>query len=102
LRAKYCPKAEFKSLSDCEIIIHLYEAGYSVVEIANLLNGIFAFILLDEEKDCYYLCRDHIGIMPLYAGRDSQNNHWIASEMKALHDVCAPENKGQGFACDDE
>ncbi len=32
------------------------------------LNGIFAFVLYDEEKDEYLVGRDHIGIIPLYQG----------------------------------
>ena len=98
LRKQYCPDAKFQSLSDCEVIIHLYEAGYDMHRIANMLNGIFAFILVDESKKRWYIVRDHMGIMPLYSGRDASGAQWVSSEMKGLHDVCAVDCGGQGFA----
>ncbi|NMS18810.1 asparagine synthase B, partial [Vibrio parahaemolyticus] len=52
------------------------------------LNGIFAFVLYDEEKDQYLIGRDHIGIIPLYQGHDEHGNYYVASEMKALVPVC--------------
>jgi asparagine synthase (glutamine-hydrolysing) len=32
--------------------------------------------------------RDPIGIIPLYYGRDAEGHTWVASEMKAIEDVC--------------
>jgi len=52
------------------------------------MNGIFAFALYDREKDCYFIARDHIGIVPLYMGWDQFGNFYIASELKALEGVC--------------
>jgi asparagine synthase (glutamine-hydrolysing) len=77
----------FQTDSDCEIILALYkEKG---VHFLDDLNGIFAFCLYDEEKDAYLIGRDHIGIIPLYTGHDKDGNFYVASEMKALVDVCS-------------
>lgn len=77
---------QFQTNSDCEIILALYkEKG---VNFLDDLNGIFAFCLYDEEKDAYLIGRDHIGIIPLYIGHDKDGNFYVASEMKALVDVC--------------
>ncbi len=77
----------FQTHSDCEIILALYkEKG---VDFLDDLNGIFAFCLYDEEKDSYLIGRDHIGIIPLYTGHDKHGNFYVASEMKALVDVCS-------------
>ncbi len=77
----------FQTESDCEIILALYkEKGVDFLED---LNGIFAFCLYDEEKDAYLIGRDHIGIIPLYIGHDKHGNFYVASEMKALVDVCS-------------
>tara|TARA_Y100001960_G_C14783439_1_gene888681 strand:- start:8874 stop:10541 length:1668 start_codon:yes stop_codon:yes gene_type:complete len=77
----------FQTDSDCEIILALYkEKG---VHFLDDLNGIFAFCLYDEEKDAYLIGRDHIGIIPLYTGHDKHGNFYVASEMKALVDVCS-------------
>ncbi|CAM4305447.1 asparagine synthase B [Vibrio astriarenae] len=86
IRAKYEGKYEFQTESDCEVILALYqEFGEDLLE---ELNGIFAFILYDEEKDQYLVGRDHIGIIPLYQGYDEHGNYYVASEMKALTPVC--------------
>ncbi|GHU70977.1 asparagine synthase B [Bacteroidia bacterium] len=77
---------EFKTKSDCEVILSLYEEkGMNFLED---LNGIFAFALYDTEKDLYLIARDHIGIIPLYMGYDKENRFYVASELKALEGYC--------------
>ncbi|ARP38877.1 asparagine synthase B [Vibrio syngnathi] len=86
IRARYEDKYQFQTDSDCEVILALYqEMGADLLE---ELNGIFAFVLYDEEKDEYLVGRDHIGIIPLYQGYDEHGNYYVASEMKALVPVC--------------
>ncbi|MBE4592471.1 asparagine synthase B [Vibrio navarrensis] len=86
IRARYEGKYEFQTDSDCEVILALYQdMGADLLE---ELNGIFAFVLYDEEKDQYLIGRDHIGIIPLYQGHDEHGNYYVASEMKALVTVC--------------
>ncbi|CAH9060992.1 Asparagine synthetase B [glutamine-hydrolyzing] [Pseudoalteromonas sp. CIP111854] len=77
---------EFQTESDCEIILALYKQKGP--EFLDDLNGIFAFCLYDEEQDAYLIGRDHIGIIPLYTGRDQFGNFYVASEMKALTPIC--------------
>jgi len=86
IRARYEGKYDFQTDSDCEVILALYQdMGADLLE---ELNGIFAFVLYDEEKDQYLVGRDHIGIIPLYQGQDEHGNYYVASEMKALVPVC--------------
>ncbi|MGR6840249.1 asparagine synthase B [Aliivibrio wodanis] len=86
LREKYSDDYAFQTDSDCEVILALYrEKGADLLED---LNGIFAFVLYDEEKDEYLVGRDHIGIIPMYHGYDEHGNYYVASEMKALVPVC--------------
>ncbi|HAS62798.1 MAG TPA: asparagine synthase B, partial [Vibrio sp.] len=62
IRARYEDKYDFQTDSDCEVILALYQdMGEALLE---ELNGIFAFVLYDEEKDQYLIGRDHIGIIP--------------------------------------
>lgn len=77
---------KFSTKSDCEVILALYEE--QGVEFIDRLEGMFAFILYDQEKDAYLIARDHIGIIPLYTGFDEHGNFYVASEMKALVPVC--------------
>ncbi len=80
------PEYEFQTQSDCEVIIPLYQKyGKNFVD---KLNGIFAFAIYDTEQDVYFVTRDHMGICPLYHGRDKHGNYYVASELKALEGVC--------------
>lgn len=77
---------DFKTQSDCEVIIPLYlQKGCNFLED---LNGIFAFALYDAKKDVYLVGRDHIGIIPLYQGWDFEGRYYVASELKALEGIC--------------
>lgn len=77
---------KFKTNSDCEVIIPLYEK--KGVNFLNDLNGIFAFSLYDTKKDKFLIARDHIGIIPLYVGWDQDETFYVASELKSLEGVC--------------
>ena len=86
IRARYKDTYEFLTMSDCEVILALYrDKGPALLE---ELNGIFAFALYDIEKDQYLVGRDHIGIIPLYQGWDTEGRYYVASEMKALEGTC--------------
>ena len=86
LRQEHAANYAFKTESDCEVILPLYERFGA--DFLNLLNGIFAFVLFDAAKNVYLIARDHLGIVPLYTGRDAEGNLHVASEMKALAPVC--------------
>lgn len=78
---------EFQTGSDCEVILALYrKKGIHFLE---YLNGIFAFVLYDEEKDEYLVARDPIGVIPLYIGTDDAGHIMVASELKALEGYAA-------------
>jgi asparagine synthase (glutamine-hydrolysing) len=55
---------QFRTNSDVEVIIHLYEE-YDI-KLFNELNGQFAFALYDLRKRRLILTRDHLGINPLF------------------------------------
>jgi len=79
-------KYDFQTNSDCEIILALYkEKG---VDFLDDLNGIFGFVLYDENKESYLIARDHMGIIPLYMGWDKFGTFYVASELKALEGIC--------------
>src|SRR5690606_27554817 len=81
------PDYPFKTQSDCEVILALYqEKGKDFLDD---LNGIFGFALYDEEKDAFLIARDHMGIIPLYYGTDNDGQFYVASELKALEGICS-------------
>ena len=77
---------EFKTHSDCEVILPLYEEFG--VDFIDKLQGMFAFVVYNETDNSYLIARDHLGIIPLYTGIDESGNFYVASEMKALMPVC--------------
>ena len=73
----------FRSHTDTEVILALYEELGT--ECASRLRGMFAFAIWDRrtEDRCLFLCRDHFGIKPLvYALR--HNTFVFASDLPAL------------------
>ena len=78
---------QFKTKSDCEVILALYERDGN--DFVKKLNGIFAFAIYDLEKDEYFIARDHMGIIPLYMGWDGYGTFYVSSELKALEGICS-------------
>jgi len=86
LRKELSKEYQFRTESDCEIILALYEEFG--IDFLNKLNGIFGFALYDEVNESYLVARDHIGIIPLYMGWDIKGRLYFASELKALEGYC--------------
>ena len=82
IREKLAGRYAFKSDSDCEILLPLYEE-YGVETFAKL-DAEFACILYDGEKKSYVAARDPIGIRPLYYGYNDNGAIVFASEAKNL------------------
>ena len=51
--------------SDCEIIIHLYKE-FGIYQTLQLLDGVFAFVLLDLVNLNIFVARDTFGVRPLF------------------------------------
>ncbi len=72
---------KFRTNSDVEVILHLYEDhGEKCVE---FLRGMFAFAIWDTRRMHLLLGRDHMGQKPLYYYQD-EHNFLFASEIQAL------------------
>src|SRR5690348_7602136 len=87
----------FKTKSDSEVIIYLYqEYGLGCFE---HLRGEFAFLLYDRSKKLLIAARDRFGIKPLYFAR-VDDGFVFASEMKAIFASGVVEAKLDAAALD--
>ena len=86
LKDSFATDYNFRTESDCEVILALYEK--KGISFLNDLNGIFAFALYDSSNDKYIIARDHMGIIPLYMGWDKDDIFYVSSELKSLEGVC--------------
>ena len=81
------------SNSDCEIIIHLYKL-YGIEQTLQMLDGVFAFALYDENIKTMYFARDTYGVRPMFVGEHlihkngtDHIQYLFASELKQLVDI---------------
>lgn len=80
----------FKTDTDVEVILHLYEE--KGVSFLNELNGQFAFALYDKKKRQLFCARDQMGIIPFFY-TFTKNTFVFGSEIKAIldHPLVIPE-----------
>ena len=75
---------EFRTHTDTEVLVHLYEQlGEAMFA---KLRGMFAFALLDTNKNRLLIARDHFGQKPLYYASHGER-FAFASELKSLLDL---------------
>lgn len=87
LRAELILKGHvFKTSTDTEVIVHLYEEFG--LDCLSRLRGMFAFAIWDAREEILLLARDRVGIKPLYYCR-CNDSLVFASEIKAI--LAAPE-----------
>jgi asparagine synthase (glutamine-hydrolysing) len=82
IRARMKDSYDFKTGSDCEVILALYQK--KGIDFMEDISGIFAFALYDKTKDAFLIARDPIGVIPLYVGHDENGHVLVSSEMKGL------------------
>jgi asparagine synthase (glutamine-hydrolysing) len=72
---------QFKTHSDTEVIVHLFEE-YGT-DCVNHLRGMFGFVIWDRRKKQLFGARDHFGIKPFYYKRTA-DTFYYGSEIKSL------------------
>lgn len=72
----------YKTYSDTEVIL-AYIENFGIEKLLEKSNGMFAFAAYDRENEKMYLCRDRLGIKPLYYYFDDKYLVF-SSEIKGL------------------
>ena len=89
LRDRLCDRHSFRSRTDTEVIVHLYEEfGLDCV---SMLRGMFAIAIWDAREHRLILARDRVGKKPLYYAQ-GRNSLTFASELKALLVEASPRD----------
>lgn len=74
-------KFRLKTTSDAEFLIKMYtKYGASML---NMLNGIFAFVILDVHTKQFFVARDRLGVKPLYFYTES-DQYIFSSEINPI------------------
>lgn len=73
----------YKSSSDCEIILHLYKK-IGFLEMVKQLDGEFAMCLIDHTSGVIHIARDPYGVRSLYIS-SSVEQLCISSEFKSIY-----------------
>ena len=80
--------ASLKTTSDTEVLLELFvQQGPACFA---TMNGMFAFAIYDTQKNIITLCRDHVGIKPLFVYQD-ETTIVFGSELKVIKSLL--ENK---------
>ena len=74
-----------ESQSDCEVILHMY-ARFGLERTIRELQGVFALVIYDKERQFLHIARDPIGVRPCFIGFDAEKALYVASEAKAIAD----------------
>lgn len=91
-----------RSGSDCEVIGHLYNLYKdNLSTLFRSFDGVFALVIVDEERGRIIVARDPYGVRPLYGGAKFQYRHehgntftigtetlFFSSELKGLIPIC--------------
>uniref|UniRef100_UPI003AAA6CB5 asparagine synthetase [glutamine-hydrolyzing]-like n=1 Tax=Centroberyx gerrardi TaxID=166262 RepID=UPI003AAA6CB5 len=77
---------DYQTKVDGEILLHLYDR-YGIQKMASLLDGVFAFVLLDTANRKVFLGRDTYGVRPLFKLLTDDGILAVCSEAKGLTDI---------------
>lgn len=77
---------DFQTKVDGEVLLHLYDR-FGVQKMASLLDGVFAFILLDTSNRKVFLGRDTYGVRPLFKLLTDDGFLAVCSEAKGTGTV---------------
>lgn len=72
---------DYATAVDGEILLHLYDS-FGIHKMASLLDGVFAFVLLDTANKKVFLGRDTYGVRPLFKLNSDDGFLAVCSEAK--------------------
>ncbi|XP_034017235.1 asparagine synthetase [glutamine-hydrolyzing] isoform X2 [Thalassophryne amazonica] len=83
---------DYQTKMDGEILLHLYDR-FGIQKMAALLDGVFAFVLLDTANRKVFLGRDTFGVRPLFRRLTDDGFLAVSSEAKGLIAIIHAKDK---------
>ncbi|KAG9279601.1 asparagine synthetase glutamine-hydrolyzing-like isoform X1 [Astyanax mexicanus] len=77
---------DYQTRMDGEILLHLYDR-FGIEKMSSLLDGVFAFILLDTANRKIFLGRDTYGVRPMFKLLTDDGFLAVCSEAKGLTQI---------------
>lgn len=77
---------QYQTNVDGEVLLHLYDR-FGIQKMASLLDGVFAFVLLDTANRKVFLGRDTYGVRPLFRLLTDDGFLAVCSEAKGLTEI---------------
>ena len=86
LKEEFKDDFNFKSESDCEVILPLFEK-HGIEKLCEKLDGEYATVIFSN--GIFYAARDPLGIRPLFYGKNKKDGAYcFSSEAKSLVNIC--------------
>lgn len=76
--------------SDCEVLVWMYDKYGD--DMFSMLDGVFAIIIYDGEKNKLVAARDPYGVRCMYLAYGKEGAIGFCSELKGLHDIFEQQN----------
>ncbi len=75
--------------SECEVLLPLFlERNLSLQEACRTLDGVFAIVCVNQQKETLIVARDPYGVRPLFEAQREDGSLVWSSELKALPEGC--------------
>lgn len=88
------PNQNWKTTGDTEVVLELFI--HFGAESFTWLNGIFAFSIYDNLEEKLWICRDQLGVKPLFIQRNNERLI-VASELKSIVEANKEDGKNAHF-----
>ena len=77
----------FRTTSDTEVLLQGY-LSWGIPKLLDKIRGMFAFVIIDRNKNKFFLARDHFGKKPLYYSI-SKKSIIFSSDIKSVKSIAA-------------
>jgi len=86
IRKQYEGKYEFRGNCDIQAIAVLWQEHGK--DLCKFMDGMYGFVVYNKKTGDFLVARDHVGIIPVYAGVGKLGEKYFSNELKAISEEC--------------